>query len=121
MQGVPQDFEQRSEWLLARLNEELAPRRRDGEIGSQALEKPGALALHSRHEREHFDRENGRWVCERIEDRLSLSLLERFLRSLAPQIHRDITCDPVRSAPESRIVLMSAARQRGCGRLRTHA
>src|SRR2546430_9234323 len=86
--------------LLAGLNEEHAARRRNREIRRQSLQKPGALALHRRHEREHFYRENSRRVGQRIENGLSLSLPERFLRNLASQVGRDITRDAVGGTPE---------------------
>ena len=121
MQGIAKKFEQRSNDLLAGKNRERPSWRRDREIGRQALQEAGTLPLYRRHEREHLDREDRGWVGQGIEDGLPLRLLERLLRQLAAQIHRDVARDPVCGAAQARIILVSATREGRCGPLTTHA
>ena len=120
MQWVAKYFEQWAENLLARLNEELTARRRQGKIRRQPREKSGTLSLHGGHECQRLHREDRRRVGDRVEHGLTLRLLERLLCLLAPQISRDVTRHAVRSAPQAGIVLMGAARERGRSGLSAH-
>ena len=112
-QRVPQDLELRLEEPLAGVNQVRPLRRGPGKVGRETLEEPGALTLQRRQKRQHQHRKHGGRRRRGIQDGLARRAPEGLFGQVAAQELRDVAQDAVSRAPQSGILHVARARQRG--------